>query len=348
MIGRRRAGVLAIIVAAAAWLLAGSTLGAEPTESSGPVTIDDIEVVGGTTYPATDAEVDALEAELGMSMPAGYREYVTRLGHGNLCSLRVTSPTEMLARLEEHIGMMAVYWFWTDPLGEFGQDEAMASVPIADTWHGDQVVAWPGDSDRLFVLWRDADSVYGWDRGLLELADFFCRMESDAPPRAALRFEPMEPWTFGPRDLPPPIEPDSPPPDVTASAREVLAAYFDELVAAQAWAIDAVGGEEGLEAESVPEDLSRRVSDEYEARLAGIHRRYASAPVALIKRGSTEWTAPAERSRYTIVGEDDRVSENRVRILARRSDGTLLWSTLERGPDGWRVIKDESGYDPDV
>jgi hypothetical protein len=254
----------------------------------------------------------------------------------------------MRARLQEHIGMMAVYWFWTDPLGEFGQDQAMASVPIADTWHGDRVVAWPGDPDRLYILWRSADSVYAWDRGLLDLAEFLCRGETDPPPGAALRFEPVEPWAFGPRDLPPPIEPDSPPPDVTASAREVLTAYFEELVTTQAWAIEAVGGKEALEAESVPEDLSRRVSDEYEARLAGIHRRYASPPVALIKRGITEWTTPAERSRYTIVGEDEQVSDDRVRILARRSDGTLLWSTLERGADGWRVIKEETGWDPDV
>jgi hypothetical protein len=345
---RRRAGVLAAgFAVAAAWLVAGSALGVEPSASPDRITIDDIQVVGVQRYVSTDAEVDALEAELGMTMPVGYREFVTRLGHGNLCSLRVTPPAEMLVRLQEHIGMMAVYWFWTDPLGEFGQDEAMASVPIADTWHGDQIVAWPGDPDRLYVLWRNADSVYAWDRGLLDLAEFLCRGETDPPPGAALRFEPVEPWAFGPRDLPPPIEPDSPPPDATASAREVLTAYFEELVTTQAWAIDAVGGEEALEAESVPEDLWRRVGDEYEARLAGIHRRYASPPVALIKRGSTEWTAPAERSRFTIV-EEERIGDDRVRILARRSDGTLLWSTLERGPDGWRVIMEENGYDPDV
>lgn len=345
---RRRAGVLAAgFTVAAACLIAGGALAAEPSASPDRITIDDIQVVGAQRYVSTDADVDALEAELGVTMPAGYREYVTRLGQGTLCSLRVTPPGEILARLQEHVGLMAVYWLWTDPLGVFGQDEAMASVPIADTWDGDQVVAWPGDPDRLYVLWRNADSVYAWDRGLLELADFFCRMTQGAPPGAALRFEPEEPWAFGPLERQPPIEPDSPPPDVDASAHEVLAAYFDELVTTQAWAIDAVGGEEALEAESVPEDLWRRVGDEYEARLAGIHRRYASPPVALIKRGSTEWTAPAERSRFSIV-QEEQISDDRVRILARRSDGTLLWSTLERGPDGWRVIKEETGYDPDV
>lgn len=344
---KRRAGIIGIAVAAASWLVTGTALAAEPTGSADRPAIEDIRVVGGPLHLSTDAEVDDLEAQLGMEMPAGYREYVTRLGHGTLCSLRVTPPAEMLARLQEHHGMMAVYWFWTDPLGVFGQDEAMASVPIADSWQGDQVVAWPGDPDRLYVLWRHADSLYAFDRDLLDLAEFLCRMVPDAGPDAARTFEPEKPWPIGPRDLPPPIEPDSPPPDPTAPPREVLAAYFDELVAAQAWAIDAVGGPEVVEAETAPEELQRRVDAEYEARLAGIHLRYASPPVALVKRGATTWTAPAERSRFTII-EEEQVSDDRVRILAKQPDGWLLWSTLERGEDGWRVIKEENGYDPDV
>jgi hypothetical protein len=127
----------------------------------------------------------------------------------------------------------------------------------------------------------------------------------------------------------------------------VLAAYFEELVATLAWAIDAVGGADVLDADVRPQEVLDPVFEELEARFAGIHLRYASRPVALAKRGNTMWTAPAERNRFTIVSEEP-AGNNRVRIRARQPDGWVLWSTLERGEDGWRVIMEENGYDPDA
>ncbi|WP_141717349.1 SMI1/KNR4 family protein [Nocardia altamirensis] len=42
--------------------------------------IEDVRVVGGPLVVATPEEVDALAAQLWITFPAGYRDYVTRLG----------------------------------------------------------------------------------------------------------------------------------------------------------------------------------------------------------------------------------------------------------------------------
>jgi hypothetical protein len=126
--------------------------------------------------------------------------------------------------------------------------------------------------------------------------------------------------------------------------RDVLEGYFRELAAVEAWAIDPVGGPQALQEERVSDELMDQVFEEFEARLAGVHRRYASPPIALVKRGGVTWNVPPEHSRYVIIGEES-IGTDRVRILARQADGWLLWSTLERGEDGWRVIMEEHDFE---
>ena len=92
-------------------------------------------------------------------MPVGYREYVTRLGYGELASIQVLTPDMVRGRLGEHRGLMAGYWMWASPDVVFGQDEAVESVCIADTWHGDVMVVAPALPDRIVVLPRSADSI---------------------------------------------------------------------------------------------------------------------------------------------------------------------------------------------
>jgi hypothetical protein len=341
----RRAGLLGIAVAVAG-LAGGSALAAEPTDSADGVTIEDIHVGGGPLYLSTDAEVDALEAELGMEMPAGYREYVTRLGHGDLCGFRVIPPGQVLSGLDRHRGTMAIDWSWDAEDGPFGQDQAMTSVPIADGWLG-LTVAWPAHPDHLYLLPKVDPWVIARDADLLQLVEWVCRSDPDVAPGAALVFQPSEPFALEQTALPPAIEPDTAPPDLSRPPREVLEAYLRELAAVEAWAIDEAGGPDALSADLVAEEVMNRVDREFEARMAGVHRRYASRLVALAKRGSTAWMVPSEHSGYEIIDEEP-VAEDHVGILARHRDGRLRRSTLERGADGWRVIKEEHGYDPDA
>ena len=62
---------------------------------------------------ATPAEVEALEANLNVPMPVGYKEYVTMLGLGNYCYyIRIDMPSKILSDYEEYRGFLEKYWFW--------------------------------------------------------------------------------------------------------------------------------------------------------------------------------------------------------------------------------------------
>lgn len=100
--------------------------------------------VDGQAFPVSDADVDALEAELGVTMPPGYRVYVTTLGAGTLdVLLRVLTPDQIRAGLDDHRGLMSANWLWGDGVNGFGQEEATGSIPVASTLDGDVVAFWP-------------------------------------------------------------------------------------------------------------------------------------------------------------------------------------------------------------
>jgi hypothetical protein len=137
--------------------------------------LDSVEVRGQPLMLATHAEVDELEREVGTTMPIGYRDYVTRLGWGTLNALvRVLPPPEIRARLDEHRGLMAGFWFWDDTPDGIDQDWGMGSIPIADTLDGDALVVHPADPGRIVILPRNLERAFARDAGLLEAIEWVC------------------------------------------------------------------------------------------------------------------------------------------------------------------------------
>ncbi|MFN8619585.1 MAG: SMI1/KNR4 family protein [Chloroflexota bacterium] len=313
--------------------------GAAPA-TAGPLDLDAVTIIGGRAWPVPPAEVDALERELGVRMPAGYREYMARLGGGYLCdTLEVYSPDTLRTMLPLHRGIMAASWSWKPGKVPFGQDDAIASIPVAEDGSYDMIAYSPGDPDHLFVLPRDTDQVLVSDGGLLDLAGAMCRGElHDGPAAATATFVGLEPYDV-PTDSgrPAPIPPDLPPADLARSPREVLDAYLAELTAVEAWAIEQAGPDV-LRGALVSPRLQQALDDQLVRRLEGIHERYASPLLVPMLGILIPWDVPPLHSRFRVTTEQ-AVSADRVRFLVVEADGERIWWTFERGADGWRLIK---------
>ena len=97
--------------------------------------------------PSTPDEVAGLQSELGVAMPAGYGEYVLRLGGGALGHwVRVYAPTDLATRTREWRERVQEYWFWdTSAAGIEPRVFQQQGVVLADTFDGDELCFVPED-----------------------------------------------------------------------------------------------------------------------------------------------------------------------------------------------------------
>ena len=122
---------------------------------------DDIYLVTPKLQTIAQEEIERLEKILGMPLPKGYAEYMTRLGVGDYCILlRVYSPERILAEYREVRQRWDEYFFWEAGKGVLPKEEALKCFIFADTIDGDEIIAHPDMSDRLFVLPRHDDAIY--------------------------------------------------------------------------------------------------------------------------------------------------------------------------------------------
>ena len=201
--------------------------------------LDTVEVLGGPEVLASDADVDDLESRLGVRFPDGYREYVTRLGEGDLDALiRVFPPWRVLAELDAHRGMMAGFWSWEAKGASFSQDDAMESIPLADTIDGDMLVFHPEDRTKIIILPRHDEHLVVRGPDLLEAIDWICSGGTGSTEGGGRTFRPFDSRVQG--DVTAGVEPavaDRKPatggeaPYLDRPPREVLLAYFAELAA---------------------------------------------------------------------------------------------------------------------
>ena len=124
---------------------------------------------------ATHNEVDALEVNLNVSMPIGYREYVTTLGFGNYCNyIRIDMPSRILSGYEEYRSSLTDYWFWEMGEDILPKERALDSIKIGDTIDGDVIIFHPSQSAELFVLPRHDDMLHRIGSNLYEAIDWLC------------------------------------------------------------------------------------------------------------------------------------------------------------------------------
>jgi hypothetical protein len=312
--------------------------------------LDRVKVRNGPVRPIAGAEIDALGARLGVRMPDGYRAYLGRLGDGSMNLLaHVLPPAAIIARLEEHEGMMAAYWLWGEGVPGFGQLDALRSIPVVDTDVGAIVVMAHGDPGRLFVLGRDEETVIVRPGDILDLVGWLLGGAlTDEVIRRPI-FEPSDArsaWVPSPIP-PPPATEDLTPPDLQRAPREVLLAYFAELAAVEAWGTEAAGGREVFTSHGL--DIPDAVWTELRRRADLVYRRYTSPAFARAMDGSMGLTGHAPHDAATVTIDDEtELQPGTVQIRASHDAPypTTEVFTLRHADDGWRIIAARSWTDP--
>jgi hypothetical protein len=293
--------------------------------------LEQVGVVGGPVRPVPEADVEALERELGTRMPDGYREYVTRLGAGTLESfIRVWTPAQISSGLQVHRGLLAGFWHWGDEAREFDQEAGAGSIPVADTLTGDMVAFAPSRPDQLVILPRDSDSLIVRREGLLQTVEWILSSGVLVEPTGTRRFQPSD--HPEPQPVPAPTVEAGPAP--VGSATEVVRAFLSELLEVERWALSVAS----LSPLAPPQD---EINNELVARTDAVHRRYLSAALAAAHRGSSVTVGdPPEHDRFTIT----EVRPGRAgRVVVETREGVDIISlrryTLEPDGNGYRIVR---------
>jgi hypothetical protein len=156
--------------------------------------IDEIQVVGRPLVRATAAEVDALAVRLWISFPAGYREYITRLGEGVMGGsfVRIYPPWRIETELSEWRGRINKYWFWEEGRKLLPKERAVECVIIGETINGDELIFHPVHPERLFVLPRDSGKVFEAGGDLMTAIEWMCSSGKLVKPFKERNFEPFD------------------------------------------------------------------------------------------------------------------------------------------------------------
>lgn len=137
--------------------------------------ISDVKIMGEPLILTPPREVDDLEARLWITFPAGYREYVTERGDGELGGFVTVYPPW---RIEKEVAgwrdRIDKYWFWDAGNALLPKARALECFVIADSGGGDELVFHPRRPDRLFVLPHDEGKVFEAGADLLTAVDWMC------------------------------------------------------------------------------------------------------------------------------------------------------------------------------
>jgi hypothetical protein len=156
--------------------------------------ISDISVLKKPLILATSAEIDALASKLWVAFPAGYSEYVTKIGEGVLGGtfVRIYPPWRIEKELGDWRRRISKYWFWEKSHDLLPKDRALECIIIGDTVNGDELVFHPTPPSRLFVLSRDSDKALVAGSDLLEAVEWMCSSGKLTKPFRKREFEPFD------------------------------------------------------------------------------------------------------------------------------------------------------------
>ncbi|WP_427887290.1 SMI1/KNR4 family protein [Kribbella sp. GL6] len=117
----------------------------------------------------TDAEVDAAEAALGLTLPRGYRELMTELGLGEVSRvLRAYAPDRIVSEQAFYQELIDTAWFFENLTPEYARE----CVVLGDNGDGDQIVFHPANA-QLHVLPRHDERTYAVGDDLWQVVDWF-------------------------------------------------------------------------------------------------------------------------------------------------------------------------------
>lgn len=134
--------------------------------------LEDVQPNGQQLILASEGEVDAFAARLWITFPAGYRDYVTRLGEGLIAGfVRIFAPWRIEKELAPWRQRIKKHWFWDDGRDVLPKERALECIVIGDTVNGDELLFHPHRPNSLFVLPRDSEQVLQVGDHLLSAID---------------------------------------------------------------------------------------------------------------------------------------------------------------------------------
>jgi hypothetical protein len=120
-------------------------------------------------------EIEAIEKDLSVSFPIGYREFVSTLGFGEYCNfIRIDMPAAILSGYKEYQQFLDAYWFWEMGEDLLSKERGIECIKIGDSVDGDVIIFHPSNSNELFVLPRHDDMLHKIGSNLYEAIDWLC------------------------------------------------------------------------------------------------------------------------------------------------------------------------------
>ncbi len=136
---------------------------------------DDIYIVSSKLKTARKADVSATERTLKLEFPAGYSEFVCRLGEGTLNNLiRINMPDRVPKQIRQWQAAWASAFFWEKGRRTLSKDKVLESIPIGDTLTGDQLIFHPAMPATLFILPRQSETIFRAGESLEAAIDWVC------------------------------------------------------------------------------------------------------------------------------------------------------------------------------
>ena len=139
---------------------------------------ENVMTIGGPLLLSSNAEIDDAEARLGIRLPTGYREYMTRFGEGILGGtyVRIYPPRFVAgeAMLAEWRLRIDDYWRWDEGQDVLTKPQVLESVVIGDTLDGDELIVHPSNQERIYVLPRHSENIYVAGDGLPAAVEWLC------------------------------------------------------------------------------------------------------------------------------------------------------------------------------
>ena len=163
---------------------------------------DSVQLLDENLAAVSPAEVDHLEAQLGTTLPKGYRSYITTLGAGVLNdTIRVYRPTFIGQQYRDFQARWAEYWLWDESESVLPKARALECIIVADTLNGDEFILHPTQPDTVYLLPANQSTIYRFIEGLdealtwaLNWDELFGAEDDDEAERPeGLYFEPYPP-----------------------------------------------------------------------------------------------------------------------------------------------------------
>lgn len=131
---------------------------------------DDVYLVNKQLEPVQEAENQELELKLGITLPDGYKQFMTRFGEGIYCYFFRIYPPEIILRQYEEVREWWAESFYTDKEGNkrwlfeesddtMNPEQLQESFIIGDSIDGDQIVYYPPTPEYIYILPRQSYTI---------------------------------------------------------------------------------------------------------------------------------------------------------------------------------------------